>query len=220
MAERRMRASTSGTEGSAGPAKATRRRGEALETSLLEAAWDVLVQSGSGGFTMDAVAVRARTSRPVLYRRWSSASDLAVDAIRHRIDARPVALPDTGDVRDDLVALIDGIGKQRAEMVVLFSIGAASHFDGAPASFAELMRKLFAGRPSLVRQVLDRGVARGQIDGTRLTPRIVALPMNLLRYEVYTTLKPVPRKVVEEIVDEIFLPLVRPARPSGGPAAV
>ena len=46
-----------------------RRRGIALEEALLDAAWAELTERGYDGFTIDAVAARAGTSRAVLYRR-------------------------------------------------------------------------------------------------------------------------------------------------------
>jgi len=50
--------------------KAERRRGAALEAAILDAAWAELVAAGYAGLTMEAVAARAQTSRPVISRRW------------------------------------------------------------------------------------------------------------------------------------------------------
>jgi hypothetical protein len=49
----------------------------------------------------------------------------------------------------------------------------------------------------------------GEIDPDRLTPRIANVPLDLPRYELLMTLQPVPEETITEIVDEIFLPLVR-----------
>ncbi|RYY09760.1 MAG: TetR/AcrR family transcriptional regulator, partial [Alphaproteobacteria bacterium] len=64
---------------------ATRRRGAALEDAILAAAWIELQNSGYTNFTYEAVARRAETSRPVLYRRWQTKLELALAAIRHHI---------------------------------------------------------------------------------------------------------------------------------------
>src|ERR1700742_3539938 len=84
----------------------TRRRGAALQEALLDAAWHELTTSGYGRFTMEAVAARAGTSTPVLYRRWPDRRDLALAAIRHYGDRNPVGVPDTGTLRGDLVAFL------------------------------------------------------------------------------------------------------------------
>ncbi|MGV1898086.1 TetR-like C-terminal domain-containing protein [Agrobacterium vitis] len=57
--------------------------------------------------------------------------------------------------------------------------------------------------------MLDRGVERGEIDPSRLTPRIVSLPTDLARHEMLMTLKPLSDEVILEIVEEVVLPLVR-----------
>jgi AcrR family transcriptional regulator len=49
--------------------KVERRRGKALEDAVLDAAWSELLDAGYARFTMETVAARAHTSRPVLYRR-------------------------------------------------------------------------------------------------------------------------------------------------------
>jgi AcrR family transcriptional regulator len=190
-------------------AKTTRRRGEALEDSLLDSAWEVLASTGFGGFTMDAVATHAGTSRPVLYRRWSTSWELALGAIRRRMLQNPIAIPDTGNIRDDLVLFLDDLVRRRSEILVLFSLGAVQVFGEAKKTVADFFERLQSGRTSSSMLLLERAVARGEIDPAKLTPRIAKLPFYLVRYEMFATLRPVPREVLEEIVDQIFLPLVR-----------
>lgn len=58
--------------------------------------------------------------------------------------------------------------------------------------------------------IVERGIRRGEVDPERLTQRRLRLPLDLLRGELmlYGT---VADGVIEEILDEVFLPLVRPA---------
>jgi hypothetical protein len=64
--------------------------------------------------------------------------------------------------------------------------------------------------------ILGRAIDRGEIAAARLTPRIVSLPTDLARHEVLMTFEPLSDEAIREIVDEVFLPLVRPTdqRPS------
>ena len=82
----------------------------------------------------------------------------------------------------------------------------SGYFAETKSSFADLKREI-TGK-NLIDEILQRGIARGEIAAEKLTPRIASLPVDLARQEVMMTLEPVPDKVVEEIVDEIFLPLV------------
>ena len=186
-----------------------RRRGKALEKAVLDAAWSELLEGGYARFTMEAVAARAHTSRPVLYRRWPNRADLAIAATRHTLQQHPVNAPDTGNVRDDLIALLQQFSKNRATFVVL-SFQMSEYFSETNTSLADLRKSLLQGSHSQIDVVLARGIDRGEIDSDRLTPRIRSLLPDLLRHEFLMTLKPVPNAVITEFVDNIFLPLVRP----------
>jgi AcrR family transcriptional regulator len=187
-----------------------RRRGKALEDALLDAAWSELREGGYARFTIEAVAACAHTSRPVLYRRWPNRAELAVVAIRHILHKHPVDAPDTGNVRDDLIALLQQFSKNRAVFAVFFSLQMSEYFSETNTSPADLRMSVLQGGHSQIDVVLARGVDRGEVDQNKLTPRIASLLPDLVRHEFLMTLKPVPNVVIAEFVDDIFLPLVRP----------
>jgi len=169
-----------------------RRRGKALEDAVLDAAWSEL-----------------RESRPVLYRRWPNRADLAIAAIRHILHKHPVNAPNTGNMRDDLIALLQQFSKNRALFAVFFSLQMSEYFSETNTSMADLRKSVLQGSHSQLDVVLARGMDRGEIDRSKLTPRIASLLPDLLRHEILMTLKPVPNAVIAEFVDDIFLPLVR-----------
>ncbi|MEV4623117.1 TetR/AcrR family transcriptional regulator [Asanoa sp. NPDC049573] len=189
-----------------------RRRGQELEDALLQAAWEELLAVGYGGFTIEGVAARAGTSRPVLYRRWPNRADLAVAALRYHGRTEPVVVPDTGSLREDLIQVLRNAWKGRMELAVLFSVQMGQFFAETGTSPAKLREDFLSSRPqpSGMQRIIDRAVERGEIDPARLTERIASLPSDLLRHEMLMTLAPVPDEVILEIVDSIFLPLVRP----------
>jgi AcrR family transcriptional regulator len=186
----------------------TRRRGAALEDAILDAAWQQLLAEGYAGFTIDAVANRAGTSKPVLYRRWPSRDDLLRAAVSHRGAQDVTPAPDTGSLRGDVLALLSMANRGGNSLIALHSADLAGYFSSTGHSPAELRKAFIGDRVSRMRQVLDRAVARGEADPGKLTPRIVNLPFDLFRHEYLMTLRPVPDEVLTEIVDDIFLPLV------------
>jgi AcrR family transcriptional regulator len=190
----------------------TRRHGAELETAILDAAWGQLVAEGYEHFTIDTVAARARTSKPVLYRRWKTREDLLRATVRHRGAADAPAIPDTGTLRGDLLALLGQANTTRNPMAAMVSSMLGSYFNQTGPSPAELREAFLSQRDSgtAVEQVVNRAVERGEIDQARLTPRIVNLPFDLFRNEWVMTLKPVPDHVLRQIVDDIFIPLVAP----------
>ena len=50
---------------------------------------------------------------------------------------------------------------------------------------------------------------RGEIRAGQISDRVARVPVDLFRYELMMTLKPVADEVIEEIVDTVFMPLVR-----------
>src|SRR4051794_34936916 len=111
-----------------------RRRGAALEAALLEAAWAELVKGGYAGFTVEAVAERAQTSRAVIYRRWPQRWDLITAAVRRYQELNPVRTPDTGSLRDDLIAYLMDASEKCAEFAALFTLGMAQYYDESGTS--------------------------------------------------------------------------------------
>jgi AcrR family transcriptional regulator len=188
--------------------KQERRRGADLEDAILDAAWEQLTAGGYGHFTIDAVAARARTSKPVLYRRWKTSDELLHAAIRHRGATTSVPDPDTGTLRGDFLALLRGANTLRSDMAGLLSGMLGSYYDQTGLSPADLRNEFLGGRTSTTQRAIERAVGRGEIDPARLTPRIASLPFDLWRHELMMTLKPVPDHVLRQIVDDIFIPLV------------
>ena len=66
---------------------------------------------------------------------------------------------------------------------------------------------------SLFAEVHERNaktmVGRGGIAAEKLTPRLAALPFDLVRYQLIVLQQPLSAQDIEEIIDRIFLPLVR-----------
>ena len=183
-----------------------RRRGAALEDAILDAAWAELLDHGYGGFTMEAVAKRADTSRPVLARRWEKRSDLALAAMWNYNKNNPVDAPDLGNVRDELILLLQKFSDRSSQITFKLLIALSEYFIETNASLSDI-RKQVIGEGGL-KKVLERGVARGELDQSKMTPRISSLPADLVRHELLMTHKPVSKELIEEIVDTIFLPLV------------
>jgi AcrR family transcriptional regulator len=194
-------------KGEAGSKVDTRRRGEALEAALLDAAWAELTEHGYVGFGMDRVAKRASTSRAVLYRRWDDKYALVLDTLRWRRAQVAFVAPDTGSLRGDMLAMLDLAGEVGFDMVRMLTIGmAASVETGVP--LAQFRADLLRDSTKRIRPILERAVARGEIDPARLTPRIATLPMDLLRHHALMTGEIPDAASMEEILDTIYLPLV------------
>lgn len=192
----------------------TRRRGRELQDALLVAAWEQLVSGGYGAFTIDAVAARAATSKPVIYRRWPNREALVMAAIRHYFAQGSRPVPDTGTLRGDVIALLTEANESRFAIAAVVSVQLGTYFQETGTTPADLRQQLLGDRPTAIATIVGRALERGEVTGTQLTPRLINLPFDLVRHEALMTLGPVPPDTIREIVDDIFLPLVSP-RPRG-----
>jgi AcrR family transcriptional regulator len=186
-----------------------RRRGEALEKALLDAAWDELNASGYDDLTIDAVANRAGTSRAVLYRRWPSKRELVLATLVHQVQADVVATPDTGSLRGDVVALLQRANEVRIRLATLVFTRLGGFYREANTNLAELTAYVQGGRETVLDAVIDQAVARGEIQPGQVSERVAWVPVELFRYQLMVTLQAVPDQVIDEIVDDVFMPLVR-----------
>ena len=193
-----------------------RRRGPQLESALLDAAWDELLEVGFANLTMESVAARAQTGVAVLYRRWANKHEFVLAAIAHYGQARPVETPDTGTLRGDLLALLTAFSKARATFI---AVVAAAGFVGLLADSgltpAQAREKLLDDQRVRNDQIIYRRAHdRGEINLDHIPPAVLSMPFDLVRHDLLMTLKPLKRARIESIVDDLFLPLVQTARGS------
>lgn len=199
--------------------EATRRRGAALEAALLEAAWAELVERGYGALTLEAVAQRAGTSRPVIARRWAGKAELVRAAAVHVLWQERMEVPDTGSLREDTVTLLREANEKRVDATALLTAHLGDYFRETGTNPAEFRDAAIGGRTTSVDVIVDRAVARGEVDAARLTPRRRTLAFDLFRHEVLMRLGRVPDEVLVEIVDDIYLPALGVRPPGGGAGA-
>lgn len=79
-----------------------RPRDATVDEAILRAAKDLLAEGGVDAVSFTAVAERAGTTRPALYRRYADRTELAIAAIAS-MSAMTAPAP-TGDFRADLIA--------------------------------------------------------------------------------------------------------------------
>jgi AcrR family transcriptional regulator len=191
----------------------TRRRGSELEDALLDAAWDELNAVGYSALTMEGVAHRAGTSRPVLARRWPTRLQLVAAALRHRpIFAGDV--PDTGRLRDDVLAVVHRVSARLAELGPETIYGLLTDYFADPTVLPELGTQLLQTGDQFMTVILQRAAERGEARED-IPPRVATLPVDLIRHELFRSLAPADERALTEVVDQVFLPLVRPLSASG-----
>ncbi|MFI6503503.1 TetR/AcrR family transcriptional regulator [Nonomuraea typhae] len=185
-----------------------RRRGAALEEAILSAAADELTESGYAALTMDRVAARAGTNKNAIYRRWPNRLALGVAAYKQLSTA--IQPPDTGNLREDALELLRRANRHWSSPLGGILRELLSAAGGATELVAQLPEQSSDAMTAIWLTVLGRAVARGEAAPEALHPRVATVAMILLRNEfVVRGVPTAPDEVLAEIVDEVFLPLVR-----------
>jgi AcrR family transcriptional regulator len=187
--------------------KGPRRRGEELENAILTAALAELAEVGYPALTMERIAIRARTSKAALYRRWPGRAELIIDACRMRGSAER-DLHDTGTLRTDMLALLRQMAATMAtpQGGILRGLLAEMSHD---AELAGLIREqIYAAGPITVHVILERAVARGEVDRRILDSRRATVATDLLRNQFLLFGTPIADEIITDIVDDVYLPLV------------
>lgn len=184
---------------------ATRPRVEGdRELEILQAALDVLADTGYDRLTMDAVATAARASKATLYRRWSTKQALVVDAVCSQKPSGQV--PDTGNLRDDLIAMYTGLGGMRDPrgLAVLAAVVTAMSRD---EEFAETYRCDFIA-PKIAAScvIFDRAHERGEIaEGVDIPLLASALP-GIVLHRVFLLGEEATPDLIARVIDQIIIP--------------
>jgi AcrR family transcriptional regulator len=178
------------------------------EQEILDAALEVLAEVGYDRLTMDAVAQRAKASKATLYRRWNSKAKLVVEALA-QTKSTP-AIPDTGDLRTDLLTAFCGHGGLTDEEATS-TFGAVVTAVTTDAEFAAEFRRQVVEPKSVVSRTVferarDRGELRGDVDLDLVVPALAGIVM----HRVFLLGEHPDVELIERAIDQIILPAVRP----------
>ena len=180
------------------------RRNPASQEAILDAAEAILHEEGIAGFSIEAVARRARAGKPTIYRWWPNRTTLMLDVYKRFKNAR--TFPDTGTLRGDLVAFLEnqllGFWKDRLCGTVYRAViaEAQSDADAAAALYAyQAERKLVAV------QMIDRAKVRGEVSAEVNGALIVDLIVSYAWHQLLLGRVAESMDGIEGVVDGILM---------------
>ena len=190
--------------------KLGRKRDHTRDPEILDAALDVLSESGYDGMTIDMVAARAKAGKATLYRRWASKGELVIDAIAcMKMTVTDFSLvPDTGSLRGDIVAMMKPHTLEESEKKLRI-MGGLSSMMANDSDLADAARRaIIEPRIALNRFLLQRAIDRGEISADSDLEMLAALTPSMIAYRVLIVRKPVDRAFMLAVIDGILLPAV------------
>jgi AcrR family transcriptional regulator len=136
------------------------RRNPESADAILEAAEAVLREAGYAGFSIEAVARRARAGKPTIYRWWPSKAALLIEVYQRQ---KHVETPDTGNVEDDLTGFLKNLfahWRDTPSGNIFRSLVAEAQSDETAAAALANYAK---GRRTHTGMMIERAKARGEV---------------------------------------------------------
>lgn len=120
-----------------------------------------LIEGGLDGLVIEEIAARAGVNKTTIYRRWGTREALVAAALTANSGSQ-IALPDTGSLQGDLVALAlqvrDAITAP-ASRALMTAMAGGHHHD----ELRTITQGFWASRFAATRPILDRAIARGEV---------------------------------------------------------
>lgn len=193
-----------------------RPRSEECDRAIEAAALELLAEDGFGRMSMEGIAARAGVGKATIYRRWDTKEELLVDAVtRGCLDH--LVTPDTGSLRADLLELFGAVlARFQRDGPVMLAFAAEQ---GRHPELAETFRRTFlAERRRVTRQIITRGVERGELAPGADIELLADVAPALFWHRLAVWGGPLDAELPERIVDQFF-PTAGPpggVGPSGG----
>ena len=138
-----------------------RPRSAEAHQAILAATLKLVAEQGVAGTTIEGVAAEAGVGKTTIYRRWPTKNDLIVAAIS---ELPPREFPDTGSLPGDMAALAK-LQRERLAGTGLFRIvpGVLAESMNDPDLHGRIMERVIGPLRGLLRQIIERGIARGEL---------------------------------------------------------
>ena len=196
-------------------ATAVRRRNVKSHEAILHATRELVGESGYGSLTIEGIAARAGVGKSTIYRWWRSKGELVAEALAEILEARPI--PDSGDTRQDLTAIVH-------QAMVLYEeetgaraiiVGLVSDMHHNPELAEALLERLIRPRRAGNREVVKHAMARGDLPADTDVELLIDVLVAPIAYRALITDAPITDGLATQLVDRLLGP-TSGSGPDGG----
>ncbi len=185
-----------------------RKRDNTLDARIIDAAIEILAELGFDSMTMDMVSARAETGKASLYRRWTSKAELVRDALiwMSHNSVELEHLPDTGNLRDDLLTLVKPYSLEYSERKLRVLAKLGSFFSEHREAAEEATAGIFGPWTEINRMLMQRAIKRGEIPAHADIEMACQVIIAMTSYRSITRGQPFGRTEYATLLDHILLP--------------
>jgi Transcriptional regulator len=188
-----------------------RKRDTTADTRIIEAAIDILAESGFDVMTMDMVAARAKAGKATVYRRWKSKAELVRDALiwMSGTSVELEKLPDTGSLRGDLLAVLKPYSTDHGERKFRVLAGLGSFFAEHRQAAEDAMAGIFGPWTAVNRSLMLRAIERGEVSAKTDIEMACLVVVSMTSYRSLTQSSAFNKEFYGKLLDNILLPALR-----------
>jgi AcrR family transcriptional regulator len=183
----------------AGPAPAP-----TVEQAALDAARELLAETGVKGLTIERVSARTGIAKTTLYRRWRSKEDLALAVVLDMARTASAA-PTHDDIRQALVSYLDAATTiLRTTLMGRVMQGLASDLATDPDMATAFRAEVGTLRHTHLTDLVQRGINQGQLRAGVDVALLQDLLFGPLYYRLLFSGFPLEEDLGQRIVDSIL----------------
>jgi AcrR family transcriptional regulator len=179
-----------------------RPRDARVDAAIEDAAARCLAKHGFAGSTVEAIAAEAGVGKAAIYRRWPSREALLIDVASR--DMPVIEVPDTGSLRNDLVAIFTSISKQMHESgpgQILQDVIAESY---RQPELRDCFARMIEDRRQVVTTVVHRAKKRGELKKGIDADLVVDMINGPIFYRKMVALDPADTRYIRNLVDAVL----------------
>ena len=174
-------------------------RSARVREAVLKATLRVVAEQGADAASIGEIARQARVHETSIYRRWRTKEHLILDALLDYSEEQ-LPIPDTGTLRDDLVAFATAVTNYLASPLgrtVARSMAVADDDVTLAATRAQFWRSRF----DLARVIVDRAKSRGELPDDIDPAMALELLIAPLHFRTLLTRQPIDEQRAGQVVD-------------------
>ena len=181
-----------------------RPRSEPKRQAIIDATLALIESRGFTGLSVDRIAEQAGVGKATVYRWWPTKAAVTLDAAL-TIATPATSHPKTGSAREDLARHLRYIIRlfrgARTGPIIAAVLGEIQH---DPELAAEYQRRVQAPRRAAAKQILEDGIARGELRADLDRDDVLDLIYGPIYYRLLITHKPMSARYADTVLDRIW----------------
>jgi AcrR family transcriptional regulator len=181
-----------------------RPRSEDARRAVLDAALRLCERDGYQQLTIKAIATEAGVGRQTVYRWWPDKAEILMEALVELAESLDLREPiDSGDTLSDVRALLSITYSLTQSITGQAIVGLMSDAQADPALSAKLQGNVIGPRRDALREILRRGVERGEVSAAVSLDLVVDFAFGAMWYRLLSRHAPVNEELAGKVTDAL-----------------